>query len=64
MQLCLRILTNKDGMKQMDLVQKVLIDEGKAIFKKFLSLNSLLHTKVRREDELLVTQPDEKIVFR
>jgi coatomer subunit beta len=64
MQLCLRILTQKDGMKQTSLVEKVLIEEGKAIFKKFLSINSNMQARVKRDDDLLVTQPDEKIVFR
>jgi len=55
MQLCLRILTQKDGMKQTSLVEKVLIEEGKAIFKKFLSINSNMQARVKRDDDLLVT---------
>jgi len=45
-------------------VQKVLMDEGKAIFAKFLSINSKLNLKVKKEEEIMLTQPDEKIVFR
>jgi hypothetical protein len=40
MQLCLKVLTKPEGLKQLNQVQKILVDEGKAIFSKFLELNS------------------------
>lgn len=40
MQLCLKVLTKPEGLKQLSQVQKVLVDEGKAIFAKFLEINS------------------------
>lgn len=40
------------------------MDEGKAIFSKFLAINSKLNLNVKKDEELMLTQPDEKIVFR
>lgn len=65
MQLCLKVLTKPDGLKQIAIVQKMLMDEGRAIFSKFLQMNSKLNLNAKKGDEeLLLTQPDEKIVFR
>jgi hypothetical protein len=40
------------------------MDEGRKIFAKFLTTNSKLNLKVKKDEDLLLTQPDEKIVFR
>lgn len=48
----------------MALVQKVLTDEGRKIFQHFLKTNSKLTVQQRKEESLMLTQPDEKITFR
>lgn len=42
MQLCLRLLTKPDGLKELTKVQQILVNEGKIIFAKFLQINSKL----------------------
>jgi inhibitor of KinA sporulation pathway (predicted exonuclease) len=64
MQLCLRLLTKPDGLKELTKVQQILVNEGKIIFAKFLQINSKLTKFNKNEKEIIVTQPDEKIVFR
>jgi len=71
MQLCLKILTQPQSLKSLSVVQKVLIEQGRAIFAKFLEShskllpsNALKEMKKQQEESLLVTQPDEKVVYR
>lgn len=71
MQLCLKILTQLKSLKELSAVQKVLVAEGKAVFSKFLQTHSklmpsnLLKEKQKLEQEgMMVTQPDESIVYR
>ena len=71
MQLCLKILTNLKGLKELSAVQKILVDQGKAVFAKFLETHSKLvpsnslREKQRLEQEgMMITQPDESIVYR
>ena len=49
-------------------VQKILADQGKRIFQKFLESNSrLLKDKDGEKDseqQIMITQPDEQIAFR
>lgn len=57
MQLCLKVLTKPDGLKELNQVQKILVDEGKAIFAKFLELNSksLQFAGKHNKEEFFVT---------
>ena len=71
MQLCLRILSNPHGLQSLSSVESVLVEQGKRVFAKFLESHSKLATasgskKGKRpgEESLLVTQPDEMVVFR
>lgn len=71
MQLCLKILTNLKNLKELTAVQKVLVDQGRAVFAKFLETHSKLlpsnsiREKQRLEQEsMMITQPDESIVYR
>jgi len=67
MQLCLRILTNPSGLSSLSAIEKVLVDQGKLVFAKFLENNSRLGAKKggkKDKEKLLVTQPDEMVVFR
>jgi coatomer subunit beta len=65
MQLCLKILTTPSLLKSVSGVQKILADQGKRIFQKFLEGHSrLLKEKQETSDQLVITQPDERIVFR
>lgn len=64
MQLCLRVLTKPEGLKELNKVQSILVNEGKLIFAKFLQINSQLTKFSKNDKEVIVTQPDEKIIFR
>ena len=67
MQVCLKILTSPASMlKSMNGVLKILADMGKKIFKKSLEGNSRLFKdeKADEKQKVIVTQPDETIVFR
>ena len=66
MQLCLRILSNPHGLQSLSSVESVLVDQGKKVFAKFLESHSKLTTvkKGGKDETLLITQPDEMIVFR
>ena len=66
MQLCLKILTTPGLLKSISGVQKILSDQGKRIFQKFLETNSRLlkDQKNQEADQLIITQPDESIIFR
>ena len=71
MQICLRILTQAKGLKQLSEVQNILVKFGRQIFAEFLKTHSKLlpsnqsRLKQQMEQEnMMVTQPDEKIVFR
>jgi len=65
MQLCLKILTTPSLLKSVLGVQKILSDQGKRIFQKFLEGHSrLLRDNHEVTDQVIITQPDEKIVFR
>jgi hypothetical protein len=56
MQFCLKVLTKPEGLKQLTQVQKILVEEGKAIFKKFLELNSkLIQFTSKNKEEILIT---------
>lgn len=56
MHLCLKILTNPKLLKSVSGVQKILADQGKKIFQKFLEGNSRLIKEQREaEDKLIVT---------
>lgn len=71
MQVCVKMLTNPQGLKNITQVQKILTEQGRLIFAKFLETHSklmpshLLLDKQRKErDSMMVTQPDEMVVFR
>lgn len=74
MQLCLRVLSNPHGLQSLTSVETVLVDQGKKVFAKFLESHSKLaqiHGAAtlrkngrRGEEALLITQPDEGLVFR
>lgn len=66
MQVCLKILTTPSLLKSVSGVQKILADQGKRIFQKFLENNSRLlrDKKETQEETIVITQPDEIIVFR
>lgn len=67
MQLCLKILTTPSLLKSLSGVQKILADQGKRIFQKFLESHSRLlkdNDAQEQSDQLIITQPDERIVFR
>ncbi len=65
MQVCLKILTSPQLLKSVSSVQKILADQGQKIFNKFLESNSrLIREKKADSDKLVITQPDEAIVFR
>jgi len=71
MQLCLKILTQLKGLKELTAIQKILVDQGKAVFAKFLETHSklvpsnIIREKQRLEQEsMMITQPDESIVYR
>ena len=55
-------------MNQISKVEKLLIEQGKAIYRKFMEQNSNLGVhklgKFAKEEALLITQPDEMVVFR
>ena len=70
MQVCLRILSNPHGLQGLSSIESILIDQGKKVFAKFLETHSNLTPlsgkkgKKAGEESLLITQPDEGIVFR
>lgn len=69
MQLCLRILSNPNALQSLSTIENVLVEQGKRIFAKFLETNSKLahhgSKKAKKgEESLLITQPDEMVVFR
>jgi coatomer subunit beta len=66
MQVCLKILTTPKLLASLSGVQKILSEQGKRIFQKFLESNSrLLKDKQdKTEDQIVITQPDETIQFR
>lgn len=54
-------------LKSISSVQKILADQGKRIFKKFLEGNSKLikdENKDKDKEQIIITQPDEQILFR
>eukprot|EP00347_Sterkiella_histriomuscorum_P009140 403342367 len=69
MQLCLRVLSNPNGLSSLSAIENLLVDLGKRVFAKFLETHSKLtgigakKTK-KGEESLLITQPDEMVVFR
>lgn len=42
MQLCLRVLSNPNGLQSLSSVESVLVDQGKRVFAKFLESHSKL----------------------
>lgn len=70
MQLCLRILSNPHGLQSLSSVESVLVEQGKKVFAKFLESHSKLtfasgsKRGKKGEETLLITQPDEMVVFR
>lgn len=65
MQLCLKILTNPKLLKSVNGVQKILAEQGKKIFQKFLESHSrLIKDPSQGKKELMITQPDETLSFR
>lgn len=70
MQLCLKILTSPKLLDSLSSVQKILADQGRKVFNKFLEGNSRLFNESEqqreklRQQQLIITQPDEQIVFR
>ena len=71
MKICLKILTQSKELKQLSDVQNVLVEFGRTIFAEFLKSHSkLLPSQQARKKQLddqanlMITQPDEKIVFR
>jgi len=71
MQVCVKMLTNPQSLKNLTAVQKILTEQGRSIFSKFLESHSkllpsnLMQEKKRKEQEaMMVTQPDEMVVFR
>ena len=65
MQVCLKILTSPASMlKSVNGVMKILSDQGRRIFQKSLEGNSRLYKEQKEEQQLIVTQPDEQIVYR
>lgn len=61
MQLCLKILTNQGGLNQLSQIEKVLVDQGRRIFQKFLEAHSKLGSgglkrhKKKGEEAILIT---------
>ena len=66
MQLCLKLLTSPKLVKNVSSVTKILSDQGKKIFSKFLESNSRLKRDEKKDmkEQLIITQRDEQIVFR
>lgn len=71
MQLCLRILSNPHGLQSLSSIESVLVEQGKKVFARFLESHSKLapagvskRGAGKKAETLLVTQPDEVIVFR
>jgi len=64
--MCLKILTNPKLLKSVNGVLKILADQGRRIYQKSLEGNSRLHKEPADKDEekLIITQPDETIIFR
>ena len=44
MQLCLRLLSNPNGLQSLSSIESILIDQGKKVFAKFLESHSKLAT--------------------
>lgn len=42
MQLCLRILSNPQGLTSLSAIESLLVEQGKKVFAKFLETNSRL----------------------
>jgi len=61
MQLCLRILSNPNGLQSLSSVESIIVDQGKKVFAKFLESHSKLTTgagskKLKKgEDSLMIT---------
>ena len=51
-------------LKSVNGVMKILSDQGRRIFQKSLEGNSRLYKEQKEEQQLIVTQPDEQIVYR
>jgi len=72
MQVCLRILSNPHGLQSLSSVESVLVDQGKKVFAKFLENHSKLglagssskKAGGKKQESLIITQPDEMVVFR
>jgi coatomer subunit beta len=71
MQFCLKILTQPQQVSSLSQVQQILVDQGRAIFAKFLESHSKLlpsnaiqEMKRRQHEQMMVTQPDEAVNFR
>lgn len=61
MQLCLRILSNPNGLQSLSSVESIIVDQGKKVFAKFLESHSKLTTGVgskklkKGEESLMIT---------
>jgi len=64
MQVCLRILSNPHGLQALSSVETVLVEQGRKIFAKFLEGHSRQTVATKKTETLLITQPDEGLVFR
>jgi hypothetical protein len=54
MQLCLKCLTSLKSLKQLSAIQKILVEQGRAVFAKFLETHSkLLPSNLLREQNKL-----------
>lgn len=66
MQMCLKILTDAKLLSSVNGVLKILADQGRRIYQKSLAGSSRIMKEAKAKDEkkLIITQPDETIVFR
>lgn len=66
MQMCLKILTDPKLLRSVNGVLKILADQGRRIYQKSLEGSSRItkEAKLKDEKKLIITQPDETIVFR
>lgn len=64
--MCLKILTDAKLLSSVNGVLKILADQGRRIYQKSLAGSSriLKEAKAKDEKKLIITQPDETIVFR
>lgn len=64
--MCLKILTDPKLLRSVNGVLKILADQGRRIYQKSLEGSSRItkEAKLKDEKKLIITQPDETIVFR